>query len=231
MAYFAPDSKGRTQVWVQELDGNDTAQGSPNMVTNHTDVTATRIRYDRESNALLYSADGRLWRVAASGGHPEEIRFNAELSITRSQRSPLPARFPEPGRQTPARGFMGLAISPDAGRIAALTLGKLWIIPVGGSPHAVVDVPFDANSIAWSPDGAEVAWSAGVPEQADLFATNLTTSVTRRVTALPGREANPAYSPDGRYLAFIHLQQDEATLRVVEARAGNVADPTHTRNL
>jgi imidazolonepropionase-like amidohydrolase len=230
MAYFAPDSKGRTQVWVQELDGNDTAQGSPNMVTNHIDVTATRIRWDRDSNALLYSADGRLWKVA-SGGHPGEIRFNAELSITRSQRSPLPARFPEPGRQAPARGFMGLALSPDAGRIAALMLGKLWIIPVGGSPRAIADVPFDANSIAWSPDGAEIAWSAGVPEQADLFATDLTTGATRRVTALAGREGNPAYSPDGRYLAFIHLQQDEATLRVVEARASNVADATKTRSL
>ena len=231
MAYFAPDSKGRTQVWVQELDGNDTAQGSPNMVTNHTDVTATRIRWDRDSNALLYSANGRLWKVAASGGQPREIRFNAELSITRPQGSLPPAHFPEPGRQAPARGFMGLALSPDAGRIAALMLGKLWIITIGGSPRALANVPFDANSIAWSPDGAEVAWVAGVPEQADLFATDLTTGATRRVTALPGREANPAYSPDGRHLAFIHLQQDEATLRVIEARASNVADATQTRNL
>ncbi len=218
-------------MWVQELDGNDIAQGSPNMVTNHTDVTATRIRWDRDSNALLYSADGRLWKVAASGAHPREIRFNAELSIATSQRSLLPARFPEPGRQAPARGFMGLALSPDAGRIAALMLGKLWIITVGGSPRALADVPFDANSIVWSPDGVEVAWVAGVPDQADLFATDLTTGATRRVTALAGREANPAYSPDGRQLAFIHLQQDEATLRVVEARASNVADATQTRNL
>src|SRR5262249_11541952 len=93
------------------------------------------------------------------------------------------------------------------------------------------EVPFDANSIAWSPDGAEVAWSAGVPEQADLFATDLTTGVTRRVTALPGREANPTYSPDGRNLAFVYLQGEEATLRVVEARAGNVRGAAQTRTL
>lgn len=231
MAYFAPDSKGRTQVWVQELDGNGNLQGSPIMVTNHKDVTATRIRWYRDGDAFLYSADGRLWKVAASGGEPREIRFNAELSITRSPRSLPPARFPEPGLQSPARGFMGLALSPDSRQIATLMLGKLWIITVGGSSRAIASVPFDANSIAWSPDGEEVAWSGGVPEQADLFATNLTTGVTRRVTALTGREANPAYSPDGRHLAFVYVQQDVATLRVVDARTSNVTDATQTRNL
>lgn len=231
MAYFAPDSDGRTQVWVQELDGNFTAKGSPIPLTNHTDVTATRIRWDRDGNSLWYSANGRLWKIAASGGEPKEIQFNAELSFTRPQRSLPPARFPEPGRLETARGFMGLALSPDARRIAALLLGKLWIIPVGGSPRAVAAVPFDANSLAWSPDGVEVAWTAGVSDQADLFATDLTTGATRRVTALPGREGNPVYSPDGRHLAFINLQQDEAVLRLVEARARNVSDASQTRSL
>ena len=231
MAYFAPDSKGRTQVWVQELDANVTAQGSPIQVTNHKDVTATRIRWDRDGRALLYSADGHLWKVAASGGQPREIGFNAELSFTRPQRSLPPARFPEPGRPEPARGFMGLALSPDGQQIAALVLGKLWVIPMNGNPRARADVPFDANSLAWSPDGAEIAWIAGVPEQADLFATSLTTGITRRVTALPGREANPAYSPDGRHLAFVHLQQDEATLRVVDTCASNVTEAKQTQTL
>src|SRR6476646_3803196 len=76
-----------------------------------------------------------------------------------------------------------------------------------------------------------VRMSRGAPEQADLFATNLTTGVTGRVTSLPGREANPAYSPDGRHLAFVYVQQDEATLRVVDARSSNVTDATQTRNL
>jgi Tol biopolymer transport system component/imidazolonepropionase-like amidohydrolase len=227
MAYFAPDSDGRMQVWVREFAS---AAGSPKRVTNHKDVTPTRIRWVPDGSALLYSADGRLWKVAASGGQPVEIRFTAELSLRRERRALAPARFPEPGRQEPARGFMGLALSPDGRRIGALALGKLWIMPVGGSPRAVADVPFEATSLAWSPDSKEVAWSAGVADHEDLFATELTTGATRRVTALPGREAYPAYSPDGRYLAFVH-GQDDGALRVVDARASNVADTEQTRNL
>lgn len=229
MAYFAPDSAGRMQVWVQVVAGG-VAAGPPIRVTDHADVTPTRIHWVPDGSALLYSADGRLWKVGASSGQPREIRFTAELTLTRPSRAIPPARFPEPGRQEPARGFMGLALSPDGRRIGVLALGKLWIIPVGGSPRAVADVPFEATSLAWSPDGAEVAWSAGVADQEDLFATNLTTGATRRVTALPGREAYPVYSPDGRHLAFVHVQDDGA-LWVMDARASNVTDTAQIRNL
>ena len=230
MAFFAPDSSGRMQVWVQEIAAGGTAAGSPIRVTNHVDVTTTRIRWVPDGSALLYSADGRLWKVAASGGQPSEIPFTAELSLTRSLRTLPPARFPEPGHKEPARGFMGLALSPDGRRIGVLALGKLWIIPVGGNPRTVANIPFEATSLAWSPDGEQVAWSAGVSDKEDLFATDLRTGVTRQVTALPGREACPAYSPDGRHLAFVHTQGD-AVLRVVDAGARSVADTEQTRSL
>ena len=230
LSYFAPDSAGRMQVWVQEIADGGTAAGSPIRVTNHTDVAATRIRWVPDGSALLYSAEGRLWKVAASGGQPSEIQFTAKLSLTRPRRALPPARFPKLGYQEPARGFMGLALAPDGRRVGVLALGKLWIIPVGGSPRTVANVPFEATSLAWSPDGAEVAWSAGVAGQEDLFATDLTTGATRRVTALAGREAHPAYSPDGRHLAFVHAQED-GVLRVVDAHASNVADLAQIRDL
>lgn len=231
VAYFSNDPAGRMQIWVQDIASSNNGNAAPVRLTNHTDVTVTRIRWIPGKNTLIYSADGRLWTVAASGGQPEQVAFTAELSFSRPRLTLPPARFPEPGQQQPARGFMGLALSPDAARIGMLALGKLWIIPVDGTPRAVADVPFEATSLAWSPDGAEVAWSAGVADREDLFATNVTSGVTRRVTALPGRETFPAYSPDGHHLAFVHVQQEEGVLRIIDARATNVTDSAKTQSL
>jgi Tol biopolymer transport system component len=231
LAYFAADPAGKMQVWVQEIASGNVAAPAPIRVTNHVDVTPTRIRWAPDGSALLYSADGRLWKANLSGGEPKEIPFTAQLSI-RQRRQTLPqARLPEPGQQASARGFTGVALAPDGRHIGMLALGKFWSIPVdGGNPHAIADVPFEASSLAWSPDGSEVAWSAGVAEQEDLFATNVATGATRRVTALAGREGNPTYSPDGRYLAFVHTK-DDGVLRVVDAHARDVADLAQTRDL
>ena len=45
IAYFAADSNGRAQVWVQEISGGDTVTGSPTRVTDQRDVTPTRVRW------------------------------------------------------------------------------------------------------------------------------------------------------------------------------------------
>jgi imidazolonepropionase-like amidohydrolase/Tol biopolymer transport system component len=230
MAYFAADSTGRIQVWLQEISNEGAAVGSPTRLTNHNDVTPTRIRWVPGGDHLVYSADGRLWKIKASGGQPAEIRFNADLSITRQKLARKDARFPEPGHREPARGFMGLALSPDGTRIGVLALGKLWLVPVNGTPRSIAEVPFEATSLAWSPDGNEVAWSAGNPDQENLFATNVSTGVTRQVTALLGRETYPTYSPDGQYLAFINVK-DEGVLRVIPANSTSVIDVANTRDL
>ncbi len=214
IAYLSPDSSGAVQVWIRTLHPSAAAA----RLTAHDDLAPTRVRWSADARSLYYAAEGRVRRVSAAGGTPAEIPFTAELTITRERPALPPLRFPEPEAREPARGFLGLALSPDGQRIAVIALGKLWIAPVGGQARAITDVPHTARYVAWSPDGAELAWSAGTMAQRDLFATRAATGVTRRLTALKGRALYPAYSPDGRWLAFTHA--DSATrLRVLPVRA------------
>ena len=128
-------------------------------------------------------------------------------------------------------------------RIALIALGKLWVFAVESQPHAVATLPTGAAGLSWSPDGEEVAWSAGPGGAEDLFATNVETGKTRRPTVLPGREVSPSWSPDGRYIAFVHWQKPALTtppweykdaglrLRVIPARPKPVEHVNATLDL
>jgi Tol biopolymer transport system component len=194
IAYFAPDSVDRWQLWVHPIAGGPAVQ-----LTDHADMVIRTARWTPDNTSIIYSAEGRLWRVSPDRGAPVEIPFTARVQFEREQVVLPPVRFAEPGTEQPARGFNGLALSPDGTRIAMLALGKLWAWPVDGSPRAVTNVPAGAHHLSWSGDGTEVVFTTG-----DLFTTNVQTGTTRQLTALPGAEEYPTWSPDGRHVAFMH---------------------------
>lgn len=232
VAFLAPDSAGRIQVWVQELAGR------ARRLTDHQDVAPTRVRWTPDGGALLYAADGGIWRVPATGGTPAVIPFVATLSFTRPRVELPPVHFPAPGAVQPARGHMGLALSPSGAQIGAIGLGKLWVVRIGGEPlafgepRAVAEVPHTAHGLAWSPDETEIAWAGGPLEFEDLFATAVATGETRSLTGLAGGEREPLWSPDGEHIAFVHTVPDSGfRLRVVNARGGTARGPGEVRDL
>ena len=228
-ARFAPDSAGRQQVWVRRA-GDTAAAGT--RLTDHARVAPTTLRWTADGATVLYAADGGLWRVAATGGPATPIPFTARLELSRPRPTHPLARFPAPGLRRAARGFTDLELAPDASRYAMLALGRLWVVPVGGAPRAVAEVPLTARHLAWRPDGEELVWSAGRWDGEDLYATDVGSGATRRLTSLPGREVLPAWSPDGRHLAFVHATGTGAPrLRVAEASALPAADTAAARAL
>ncbi|HEU4829993.1 MAG TPA: LpqB family beta-propeller domain-containing protein [Gemmatimonadales bacterium] len=226
IAYFAADSSGVVQVWVQDA----TRDAKPIPLTSHADVSPTRIRWTPDGH-VVYAADGRIWKIAWPARKPVEVPFTAELTFQRPRRELPQAHFPVPGRAEPARGFTGLALAPDGARIAMLALGKLWVMPVDGRPRAVTDVPPSARHLTWSPGGI-VAWSAGRFGEEDIHAADVASGATYRVTAMPGREVFPAFSPDGRHIAFVHEPGGGAAhLRVASARVRNLDEVSDTKLL
>lgn len=201
LAFFAPDSVPQPQVWVMEPGG------VPVKITSQEDVTPLRLRWTPDGSRIVYHAGGRLRSVSANGGDPSEIPFTARVQLERRNLVPPEVHFPPSGSEFKARGHMGLALAPGGSRIAMIALGQLWVLDVGEAPKAVATLPFTAAGLSWSPDEESVVWSAGRGGDEDLFATELTTGQTRQITALPGSELAPSWSPDGRNIAFIHWEK------------------------
>lgn len=56
----------------------------------------------------------------------------------------------------------------------------------------------------WSNDGLELVFSKGVNSAIDLFVYNSASQTTRRLTSLPNKEYDGAWSPQGKYIVFSH---------------------------
>jgi Tol biopolymer transport system component len=221
VAYLVIDSTNITQVWVQ---GVADSVGTP--VTDEPEVAPTRVRWLPGSDALVYTARGRLWRLDLATRARREIPFSATIDFQRREAALAPIRFPAPGEDRAVTYASGYALSPDARSVAIIALSRLWIAPVapGARAHEIVSVPAQSAAPEWSPDGRHILWWAGPVWDEQLFVTDTVTRSTRRLLALPGFERNGTWSPDGRRVAYASATTDSGGRLVIRLRAVAVAD-------
>ncbi len=98
--------------------------------------------------------------------------------------------------------------SPD-GKTLAFSDGahKLWTIPAaGGAPQQIAQDPAaEIHDQAFSPDSAWLAFSMAAPSHAnrrDLYLYEIASGKLTRLGPGNATDANPVWSPDGKYLYF-----------------------------
>lgn len=159
-------------------------------------------------DAYLYTADGKIKRRSLASGKTTTVAFSATLPVSR----PAYIRRPQNLSSTATERVLGLlkpVISLDGKRIAFAALGKLWLMDVGGKPHAVTpEGPFVVTDPAWSSDGTKLVYSSDREGSMDLWIYELAAGTHRRLTSAPGAEMRPAWSPDGTTVAFVSALQD-----------------------
>lgn len=103
----------------------------------------------------------------------------------------------------------------------------LWLIDIsGGSPRRLTDARYhvrgigdfssDAPEFDWSPDGREIAFAHSPRPELDvtykassLATLELATGVVTEWDSLYPYESLPRYSPDGRWIAFLHSDKPQ----------------------
>ncbi|MBK6931193.1 MAG: S9 family peptidase [Saprospirales bacterium] len=111
---------------------------------------------------------------------------------------------------------------------------------VSGSPVNIINAPFDSplrpmggmEQITWSPDSRFIVYTcrklsgteAAQSTNADLFLYDMATGKTLNITeGMPGYDLDPAFSPDGQYLAWTSMEKagyeaDRTRLMVLDTR-------------
>ena len=203
---WAPDGKrlafvsareGGSQVWTVDVDPAGVA-GTPKKVTS----LAT------EASGVRWSPDGK-WLAFVSDVYPECQTNDCNAKALAAHEA----------SRSKARVFDGLMFRHwnawKGGRFS-----HLFLVPADASqpprdvtPGAADVPPFSLggpDDYAFSPDGKELAFAKktdpveAISTNSELFLLDLSTpnATSRPVTTNKGADAGPAYSPDGRYIAY-----------------------------
>ncbi|MGA3132548.1 MAG: S9 family peptidase [Terracidiphilus sp.] len=142
-----------------------------------------------------------------------------------------------PSSQRRALTIGHLTVSPDGKRLAWIDRGEIRVAPLGNLDQSqrVTAAPSPDGSctesdLAWSSDSAALAFlsdCADLGGQSDLYLSHLDGKPSQRLSALHGDVNAPAFSPDGKRIAFLYVKgatRPAGALAAMDAPSGVIGE-------
>lgn len=171
-----------------------------------------------DNGTLAYGYNGEIY-TQAPGAKPVKI----EVLVTEDTEEPI-------SKLTGRSGASNVALSPDGKSVAFTYRGDVYVTSVEyATTKQITSTPQAESDVAWNPDGQSLVYVSerdgkfniyearmGRPDDEANFA-NATTIVEKRLFGNDGHERTaPAYSPDGKKLAYI-LDRNKLYVRDVKS--------------
>lgn len=228
-----PSPDGKLAVWTETrpvMDG-EKSESLTHVFLAHADGSSRMqlTRGDRSANSPAFSADSAwvffasdrsgkrgIYRIPIDGGEAEQV-VNWAGTLGAYSVSPngkwiaFAAREPDTTEERAKREKLDFRVVDENPHNQSL-----WIVPVepdasGKRPFKkIASGPYNTGAFDWSPDSRRIAYEtrptpdADDARKSDIYEVEVETGVIRPVAATPASESQPRYSPDGRYLAYIH---------------------------
>jgi Tol biopolymer transport system component/C-terminal processing protease CtpA/Prc len=172
------------------------------------------------NNRLCFGYNGEIYTMMP-GSEPQKVN----IDITQDRRA-VPEQF------VPiSSGATEAALSPNGKEMVFVFRGEVFVTSVeGGITKRITNTPTQERSVSFSPDGRSILYAAERNNNWDIYKTSLTrkeeayfyaSTVLKEeaVAATPAEEFQPAYSPDGKEVAYL---EERVVLRVKNLASGAV---------
>ncbi|ARA94560.1 amidohydrolase [Rhodothermaceae bacterium RA] len=156
-----------------------------------------------DSRALVFWAQGKLWRLDVASREITNIPFEAavEQTVTEAVRVPVEVH---PERFT-ARMITDAVTSPDGRTLVFHAVGHLWkkALPDGTPVRLTRDEARFEYDPAFSPDGRHVVYTTWDDEELGaIYRIPIAGGTPTRLTREPGYFYEPRFSPDGSKIVY-----------------------------
>jgi len=158
-----------------------------------------------EDGELVFSWHGDLYRLH-NGSEPE--RIDIEIAVDTAG--------DEPKSETKSGGATEFSVSPDGKEIAFIVRGEVFVTSVDFSTtRRITTTPEQERSVDFAPDGRSLVYAgerdgswnvyqATLVDEDELYFFSGTKIEEKPLIATDAEEFQPAYSPDGKKVAYLH---------------------------
>ena len=142
--------------------------------------------WTRDGKALIYNADGRLYRFDLATRTPTVIDTGPATANNNDHVLSFDGRQLGISNHSPADGDRSL----------------IYVVPVTGGEPRLVTPTGPSYLHGWSPDGRELVYTGERDGEFDVYKIGVDGGPEVRLTAAPGLDDGPEFAPDGKAIFF-----------------------------
>lgn len=202
-----------THIWLARGDGSDRSQ------LTRGDKSATSPAFSPDGRFVFFASNRggarQIFRIAVDGGEAEALT-SFKGAVGTFAVSPdgkwvaFTGRETDPNDERAVKEKRDWKVADENPRNQSLYLSAVEPGLDGKRPwKRAATGPYNIGNFDWSPDSRRIAYEArptpGADDgrKADIWEVEIETAKVNALAATPGTEAQPRYSPDGRFLAFV----------------------------
>lgn len=228
-AVWTPD--GRSYYFLSERDGGSfnvykATPGSSEVkrITDHAKHPVRSLSVASDGT-LCYSYDGELWTVK-EGAAPSKVKVAIAADYNEK---PLVA-------QVRRSGATDLAVSPSGKEVAFILHGDVYVTSIEyATTRCVTDTPQQERDLSFSADGRSIVYSAERGDTWGIYRSSIkrpeeklftyATEIEEEPLVADGRTSfQPAYSPDGKEVAFLRDRTELCVINLADKKIRTVLD-------